>query len=85
MLGLNTVRGDLATGENGLAALWGKIMPLIGHIQIASVPDRAEPDHGELDYSHVFQVLRELAYDKPLGAEYKPARSVEAGFGVDDI
>lgn len=71
---LQIMEGDISRGLE-------KMMPFIGHIQIASVPDRGEPDHGELNYEHVFQVLRELEYDKPLGAEYKPAGSIEAGLG----
>ena len=45
----------------------------IGHIQIASVPARAEPDRGELDYRHILSELTRLGYDRPVGAEYKPA------------
>ena len=57
-------------------------MPYIGHIQIAAVPSRAEPDEGELDYRHIFAKLKELGYEaKPLGAEYKPKRTVEYGLG----
>ncbi len=49
------------------------LMPHIGHIQFASVPDRGAPDHGEVNYSHVFETIRTLGYTAPLGAEYKPA------------
>ena len=55
------------------------LLPIIGHIQIASVPARAEPDNGELDYSYVLGVLNELDFKAPVGAEYKPAASTEAG------
>ncbi len=48
------------------------LLPYIGHIQFASVPDRGAPDHGELDYNHVFSVIEGLGYGRPLGAEYKP-------------
>lgn len=48
------------------------LLPMIGHIQFASVPDRGAPDHGELNYAHVFSVIRDLGYTAPLGAEYKP-------------
>lgn len=47
----------------------------IGHIQIASVPDRGPPDHGELSYDHIFSLLDRLGYDKPIGAEYKVGAS----------
>lgn len=48
------------------------LLPSIGHIQFASVPDRGAPDHGEIDYRHLFGVIEGLGYDAPLGAEYKP-------------
>lgn len=57
------------------------LMPLIGHIQFAGVPDRAEPDHGELDYRYIFKVIADMGYTAPLGAEYKPARSTDEGLG----
>lgn len=49
-----------------------KLLPIIGHIQFASVPDRGPPDQGELNYAHVFKTIEKLGYDAPLGAEYKP-------------
>ena len=57
------------------------LLPLIGHIQIASVPARTEPDNGELDYRYVLNAIRELGFTAPLGAEYKPASTTEAGLG----
>ncbi|HEY8593818.1 MAG TPA: TIM barrel protein [Devosiaceae bacterium] len=45
----------------------------IGHIQVASVPDRGPPGHGELDYRHVFRTLDELGWDAPIGAEFRMA------------
>lgn len=59
------MEGDLS---HKLAAL----LDHIGHIQFASVPDRGAPDHGEVNYAHVFGVIRDLGYQDPLGAEYKP-------------
>ena len=47
---------------------------MIGHIQFASVPDRGAPDEGELNYHHLFSVIKDLGYHQPLGAEYKPAQ-----------
>jgi len=55
------------------------LLPIIGHIQIASVPERAEPDHGELDYRYVLGKVGELGFNAPVGAEYKPAGKTEAG------
>jgi 2-dehydrotetronate isomerase len=62
---LQIMEGDIS---RRLAAM----LPLIGHIQFAGVPDRGDPARGELDYRHVFDVIASLGYDAPLGAEYKP-------------
>ncbi|MFY0692555.1 MAG: TIM barrel protein [Paracoccaceae bacterium] len=59
--------------EGDISRRLENMLPLIGHIQIASVPDRAEPDGGELCYAHVLKVLAALGYEEPIGAEYKPA------------
>ncbi len=48
------------------------LLPLIGHVQIASVPDRGTPDHGELDYAYVLARIAELGWSHPIGAEYLP-------------
>ena len=58
--------------EGDLSHRLAELMPIIGHIQFASVPDRGAPDQGEVNFSHVFQVITELGYSAPLGAEYKP-------------
>lgn len=56
-----------------------QFMPIIGHIQIAAVPSRGEPDDGELDYRHVMRSIRALGFNVPVGAEYRPATTTEAG------
>ena len=58
-----------------------RVMPHIGHIQFASIPDRGEPDRGELDYQTLLPWLVELGYDGLFGAEYHPTESVESGLG----
>lgn len=58
--------------EGDLTHRLTRLLPMIGHIQFASVPDRGTPDHGEVNYVHVFQVLEHMEYSGPLGAEYKP-------------
>lgn len=47
-------------------------LPKIGHIQIAAVPSRAEPDEGEVNFAWLVPAIRELGYTAPIGAEYKP-------------
>lgn len=56
--------GDVTTRVKAL-------LPIIGHIQFASVPDRSTPDHGEIDYAFVFDAIQGLGWERPLGAEYK--------------
>lgn len=48
------------------------LLPLIGHIQFASVPDRGPPNEGELNYSAIFAYVRAMGWSRPLGAEFKP-------------
>jgi hydroxypyruvate isomerase len=56
----------------------------VGHVQIASVPDRHEPDHGELYYPHLFALLDELGYTGWIGCEYRPAADTVTGLGWFD-
>ncbi|ARP80440.1 hydroxypyruvate isomerase [Bordetella genomosp. 8] len=53
----------------------------VGHMQIAGVPARHEPDLGEINYPHLFRVLEELGYDGWIGCEYRPANGTRAGLG----
>jgi len=57
--------------EGDLSNRLKKLQPIIGHIQFASVPDRGTPDHGEVNYAHIFTVIADMGYVAPLGAEYK--------------
>jgi hydroxypyruvate isomerase len=50
-----------------------ELMPIIGHIQIASVPLRNEPNSGELNDSLIFQEVDALGYQGYIGCEYRPA------------
>ena len=51
----------------------------VGHVQIAAVPSRAEPDEGELHFPAIFGVLEELEYAGWIGTEYKPRGETNAG------
>jgi len=51
----------------------------IGHIQVAGVPDRTEPDLGELDFGRLAKELSALGYTGYVGCEYRPAKSPEEG------
>ncbi len=56
-------------------------LPHIGHIQFAAVPDRGEPDRGELNYPDLLAALDEMGWDGFVGAEYKPRGTMEEGLG----
>ncbi|QRM53209.1 2-oxo-tetronate isomerase [Sinorhizobium sp. BG8] len=58
-----------------------RLMPLIGHVQIAAVPMRHEPGTGELNDFHVLAALDRLGYDGYVGCEYRPAGDTVAGLG----
>lgn len=50
-----------------------------GHVQIASVPDRHEPDEGELNYPYIFEAFDRVGFDGYLGCEYNPRGVTEDG------
>ncbi len=59
------MNGDLAVSIR-------EYMPIAGHIQIAGVPGRHEPDFGEINYPFLFDLIDELGYDGFIGCEYMP-------------
>lgn len=67
--------------EGDLASKLRRYLPTgrIGHIQIAGVPERQEPDVGELNYPYLFALLDELGYCGWVGCEYRPQRGAQAG------
>jgi hydroxypyruvate isomerase len=54
-------------------------LPDIGHVQIAAVPSRAEPDEGEIAYGAIFAALEKLGYAGWTGCEYKPRAGTDEG------
>ena len=67
--------------EGDLTRRLEKLIGHIGHIQIAGVPDRHEPDDGELNLAHLMAALDRLGYRGWVGAEYRPAGRTEDGLG----
>jgi 2-dehydrotetronate isomerase len=58
-----------------------KHLPVIGHLQIAAVPTRGEPDEGEINYPAVFAAIDRSGYTGWIGCEYKPRTRTEDGLG----
>jgi hydroxypyruvate isomerase len=56
-----------------------RFMARIGHVQIAGVPSRAEPDEGEIAYPAIFAALDGLGYTGWVGCEYKPRTDTDVG------
>jgi len=67
--------------EGDVARSLREHFPRIGHIQIANVPGRHEPDFGEVNYPFLFDLLDELGYDGWVGCEYKPRAGTLPGLG----
>ncbi|MGA2944290.1 MAG: TIM barrel protein [Xanthobacteraceae bacterium] len=58
-----------------------KNLPVIGHLQIAAVPTRGEPDEGEINYPAIFEAIDRSGYSGWIGCEYKPRTRTEDGLG----
>ncbi len=67
--------------EGDLAVKLKRHLADIGHVQIAGVPDRHEPDEGEVNYRYLFRLLDELGYRGWVGCEYRPRGRTEDGLG----
>jgi len=68
------VEGDIATKIR-------QYIGNVGHMQIAGVPERHEPDTGEVNYPYLFALLDELGYGGWIGCEYHPRKGTSEGLG----
>lgn len=68
------MEGDLAMHIRDFA-------DITGHVQIAGVPERHEPDVGEINYPYLFEVLDRTGYTGWVGCEYRPRGRTEDGLG----
>ncbi|WP_243019057.1 2-oxo-tetronate isomerase [Simplicispira sedimenti] len=70
------VEGDLATKLR-------RYLPTgrVGHVQMAGVPERHEPDQGEVYYPYLFGLIDALGYGGWIGCEYRPRAGTSAGLG----
>ena len=67
--------------EGDLAMKIRKYLAGVGHIQVAGVPERHEPDVGEVNYPYLFDLIDHLGYDGWIGCEYRPRAGTSDGLG----
>jgi hydroxypyruvate isomerase len=68
------MEGDLAMHIRDFA-------DITGHMQIAGVPERHEPDVGEINYPYLFELIDKVGYSGWVGCEYRPRGRTEDGLG----
>ena len=65
--------------EGNLSATIERLLPRIGHMQIADVPGRHEPGTGELNFGFLLERIDQLGYAGWIGCEYNPRGDTEEG------
>jgi hydroxypyruvate isomerase len=65
--------------EGDLAKSVERLLPRIGHMQLAGVPDRHEPGSGELNFDFLLRHLDALGYSGWVGCEYNPRSGTVEG------
>jgi len=80
-LGLQFDLYHRAIQEGDVAMAIGEFGSLARHYQIASPPDRGEPDDGELNYAYLFRQIDASGFKGFVGCEYKPRRGTIEGLG----
>ena len=67
--------------EGDLVPTIERLLPHIGHVQIADTPGRHEPGTGEINYPFVLGKLDALGYAGWVGCEYRPRAGTVEGLG----
>ena len=65
--------------EGNLALTIERLLPRIGHLQIADVPGRNEPGTGEINFEFLFGHIDRLGYAGWIGCEYNPLGDTREG------
>jgi hydroxypyruvate isomerase len=67
--------------EGDLAMHLREFLPTgrVGYLQVAGVPERHEPDVGEINHPYLFNLIDTLGYSGWIGAEYRPRGGTSAG------
>lgn len=67
--------------EGDLVRTIERLLPLIGHMQLADNPGRHEPGTGEINYDWLLPKIDAPGYQGWIGCEYVPAGETVAGLG----
>lgn len=78
-LQFDTFHAAKITGD--VCGTWDAMRDISVHIQVAQMPDRDEPDQGDIDYSAFFKKLDADGYAGWVAGEYKPRDTTAAGLG----
>jgi hydroxypyruvate isomerase len=65
--------------EGNLAATVQRLLPRIGHLQLADVPGRHEPGTGEINFEFLLRHVDRIGYSGWIGCEYNPAGDTVQG------
>lgn len=71
----------MAEGSGAVLETFQRTRDVIGHVQIASVPDRTEPDGGEVGITDLIAGMQAAGYTGRFGCEYKPTDAAGGGLG----
>jgi hydroxypyruvate isomerase len=78
-LQFDTFHAAKITGD--VLGTWEAMRDITAHVQVAQMPDRGEPDQGEIDYPAFFALLDQQGYAGWVSGEYKPCKTTEEGLG----
>lgn len=65
--------------EGDLARTIERLLPRIGHVQIADLPGRHEPGSGEINFDFLLAHIDRVGYEGWIGCEYNPAGDTTEG------
>jgi len=83
-LQFDTYHAAKITGD--VLGTWEKVRDITAHVQVAQMPDRSEPDQGEIDYPAFFAMLDAQGYEGWIAGEYKPRGATNGGLAwIADI
>jgi hydroxypyruvate isomerase len=71
---MQIMEGDVAAGIQ-------RLLPRIGHLQLADVPGRHEPGTGAIDFGSLLNHIDRIGYTGWIGCEYVPAGKTRDGLG----